>query len=419
MPDAIELHYDLSTLPTAQHRAGLAGMAIAIDTMRNRRLPDVPDIRCDAHSARLVLTKTTLTALFNDLYDAASEESRQYGIRKNRDGVAVEPIRTEIDTTPDPKTGKPRARTVYIYPQVVPKAPTLDALTMPAPWLKLWRDAVWATLRGVPKTRLPYEQRADGLPATEAAHQWDDLQREARSAVKGQPYVTEVSSALYIGAQVANAERVPFLGSPDENLLLHFWPLVMGVGEGRVLTLDHDAAREETTGYVLAIPDVTDLDGFVEGFRARVGQLSEAMAGFRPRNAVLSLPEEGGLSYLSNLAAIARAKASTGNIGFNVADIEVYHLAKRGNNVAMLGSGRVPASREIVEQYDAIRHDYRNLLLRGQLIRNLLRGQPWYAGFNHLFAVRDLDLFLGDSGRWFATEVARKFQEEFGVLRRS
>jgi CRISPR-associated protein Cmx8 len=418
MPDSLALQYDLSALPTAQHRAGLAGLAIAVDTMRSRRLPDVPEITHDSRSARLILTSATLTALFNDLYEATTEESRQYATRK-KDGVPIEPLRTETDATPDPRTGKTRIRTVYIYPQVVPKALALAALTMPEPWLKLWRDVVWATLRGVPKTRLPYEQRAERLPVAEAAHQWGDLQRQRRTEAKGALYATEVSSALYIGAQAANAERVPFVGSPAQNLLLHFWPLVMGVGEGRVLSMDHDVVREETTGYILTVPDVLDLDGFIEEYRAGIGQLTADMAGFRPRDAVLSLPEEGGLNYLSNLAAIARAKANAGNVEFNVAAMEVYHLQKRGNNIAMLGSGRVPANRSVVEQYDAIRREYRNLLFRGQLIRNLLRRQPWYTGFDRLFAGRDLGLFLGDAGKWFATESARKFQEEFGVLQRS
>lgn len=413
MNDVVELSYDLFTLPTAQHRAGLASLLVAVDTMRRRGLPNVPEARIAGLSAACVmLTKASLTALFNDLYDATTEEVRAPTIRK-RNGNPIAPLREETEIRRDERTGKESTKTIYVYPQVVPKAPFLQSLGMPDPWLKLWRNAVWSTLRGVPKTRGPYEERTTGTDVREAAGLWDSLRRWQQ---RGRQYVTEVSSALFIGAQAVNAERVPFVGSPDQNLLLHFWPVVMGVGEAWRIEREEEEFREKPRGYVIAVPDVMDLEGFAADYQASVAQLDTTMYRYRPRHAVLSLPQEGGLQYLNNLVALAAARAQAGAIRFSVAGVEVYHLTKKGNSIAVLATGRVPARRELVEQYEVIRGGrYRNLLFRGQLIRNLLDRQPWYDRFDQLFATHDQELFIGQGDAPFAADAARKFTVEFGA----
>ena len=53
----------------------------------------------------------------------------------------------------------------------------LDALHMPPPWLKLWRDSVWRVLRARDRTRIPFNQRARGESVNVADGQWKDLQR--------------------------------------------------------------------------------------------------------------------------------------------------------------------------------------------------------------------------------------------------
>jgi CRISPR-associated protein Cmx8 len=225
---------------------------------------------------------------------------------------------------------------------------------------------------------------------------------------------TEVSSAVLVGAQASNAERVPFLGRPDHNLLLHFWPVVMGVGEAWQIKLDGDRVTEEPIGYVLTVPDVTALSEFVRDFAAEVATLSTAMAGYRPRDAVLALPEEGGLDYLTKLSA---GRALQGETRFSVAGVEVYHLAKQGNNIRLLATGRVPARRDLVRQFEAIGRT-RNLLFRAQLIRNLLAQRPWYDGIDRIFARYELGLFMGGAPDGFAASARRRFRQEFGLLAR-
>jgi CRISPR-associated protein Cmx8 len=177
----------------------------------------------------------------------------------------------------------------------------------------------------------------------------------------------------------------------------------------------HGNVKEDTIGYVMVVPDVSDLEDFVESFAATVAGLEGTQAGFRPREAILSLPEEGGLQYLNHLAGLAQARARAGEMRFSVTGVEVYCLAKKGNNINLLATARVPARREVLEQYDVIRRQYRNLLFRAQLIRNLLQDRPWYAGFDRLFAVHDRELFVGEHAMDFAVGAAAKFRSESGV----
>ena len=61
--ERITLHFDILDLPTAQHRAGLAGLVLQVESMKKRRLPAdriperIPELsgpgngrRCDVHT---------------------------------------------------------------------------------------------------------------------------------------------------------------------------------------------------------------------------------------------------------------------------------------------------------------------------------------------------------------------------------
>ena len=73
--EVIKLTYDPFALPTAQHRAGLAGLLVLVESMRRRKIKILPEIsvRSDG-TVTVALTRKSLTSTFNDLYDAATEE---------------------------------------------------------------------------------------------------------------------------------------------------------------------------------------------------------------------------------------------------------------------------------------------------------------------------------------------------------
>src|SRR5690242_5978651 len=83
--EAVETRYDLSDPPTAQHKAGLAGLVLAIESLKKRseKAPEeippesVPKIieGPDHSGVKIRFTPRSMKGLFDDLYDADLAES--------------------------------------------------------------------------------------------------------------------------------------------------------------------------------------------------------------------------------------------------------------------------------------------------------------------------------------------------------
>jgi len=120
----------------------------------------------------------------------------------------------------------------------------------------------------------------------------------ATSFEQGKQTVDEVSSALLLGAQAVNAENVPFVGAVDQNLLLHFWPLSILTFVPMSIDADGDS---DFSGFALAIPEVSDLNGFLFDFTRTLENLNQGLnakqiaVGYRPRRAVIDLPAESAM----------------------------------------------------------------------------------------------------------------------------
>jgi CRISPR-associated protein Cmx8 len=395
----LELTYDPFTLPTAQHRAGLAGLLVLVESLRRRKIKPLPEVSgSDDGKVTVRLAEKSLQVLLDDLYDASWEErpsNKKPQVGKTRN------VRT-IDAS--------RAGKTNTFKAITPKGAFLKALSMSEPWLKLWRESVWSVLRGIPKTRIPYEERAERKHVGEAEAAWKNLKKFEQAREKGQMPSVDIASSLFVGAQAANAERVAFRGRADEVFLLHFWPVVAGIYVPEVIDSE---GRTKFVGYVLAVPDVSGLDGFVRAFPESVAQLGTEMAGYRPREAVISLPQEGGLEYLRHLASLAKGKARAGEIAYSVAGVEVYHLEKQGKSIHVLAADRVAATADMLEEYEAIRGRYRHPLFRRQIILNLLWGDPWYRGFERIFATHRREWFIGSHAERFVVDARRRFETGF------
>lgn len=414
MPDrTIELIYDPFTLSTTQHRAGLAGLLVLVESLRKRKIKPLPEVSINQDDTIFVrFTEESLNVLFNDLYDATTEEIERRQKRYKGKGVKkreVPPLR-EVKKL-DPKTGKEKV--VYIYPQTVPKGKFLAAFDLPKIWLKLWQDAVWGTLRGgSPQTRRPFEQRAQQRTPSEAKKTWNMLQKFQDARARNQLYLAPIVSSIFVGAQDKNAECVPFMGRADEVFLLQFWPVVMGVYVPEVIDREGET---DFAGYVLAVPDVSDMQGFVQGFPGTIVNLGNDAWKYRPKDAVISVPQEGGLEYLYHLMRLAKGKADIGS--YNVAGVEVYHLKppdrQKGERlVRLVATDKVVGTRGLLEQYEAIRDKYYSVLFRRQMILNLIRGKPWYRDFERVFAKSPKEGFIGPKAHKFSSDVRRRFEVE-------
>lgn len=403
-PLILDLKYDLHALPTAQHKAGLAGLLLHIGTLRMRGIQPHPSFELnDRDEVTVSLTAETLQTLFDDLYDAELVETDA-----PKPYAGKEPKR--VDEREVVVNGKAKKEKRYVYDTVQPKGEFLRALFPPGAdvYLKLWRDMLWGTFRAIPQTRNVYGDRAEGLPTREGERTWNALVKARAIRPPLRPFTESVASSLFVGAQDVNAERVPFVGQPEHNFLLHFWSVASFIFTPRLVAADGSL---EDAGYVLAIPEPLDLQEFIFECEDLLRSLDTTVSGYRPRSALIHLPAEGGLEYLYWLA---HRRIQRKPIAEVLHAVEVYHLEKRGNNVKMHTAQRVLPDPRVLDEYERLRESARNPMYKVQRLRNLLDDLPWQAGFDGLFAGHPWEMFVWSAATprslpYFGMDVRRKF----------
>lgn len=380
----IELTFDLFELPTAQHKAGLAGFVLAMESMRKRNLSPLPDVTVEPSSVTVGFTQESLQTVFDDIYDASPTKVESRSKWKGK-----EPLET-IERKVKDKSGKEKKQKYFVYESIQPKGAFLESYYPDGDglWLKLWRDMTWRILRGIPATRRVYEERAEGNPSSVAVDVWDELIKSRKDAAKGRIRTESISSSLFLGAQDVNAEKVNFKGRVEHNLLLHFWTIVSLLFDARTLTLDGDI---DDAGFVIVIPEPGNLEYFVEDVTQLFNELDIAKSGYRPRQSLIYVPEEGGLVYLFH---IAQHRTQRSEISDSVVAVEVMQMQKQGNNIRALASERIEPSKETLGQYEVIRKGCWNPLFRAKRIRNLLDDRPWYTGMDDVFATYPWEFFV-------------------------
>ncbi|MEB3828825.1 type I-MYXAN CRISPR-associated protein Cmx8 [Phormidium sp. CCY1219] len=416
---ALTFEYHLAELPSAQHRAGLAGLVMMVDWLK--RFGEHPGI-CElsdrtATGVMLTIDRPGLEVLFGTLYAGELGE-----IKSKKPFKKKEPIRTE--TVEKTVKGKTKTETYYIYPNVIPQAGLIADLDPSGDgtdgiWVKLWRDMFWSILRGIPTTRKPFEDSANDKKIAEVQKVWTQLSKGDGNAT------VDLPSTYFLGAQATNAENVPFKDRAKFQFLLHFWPLVVQVYEPVVREpmkseeKKEKAEKEEkenqskkdekedkrrehklkSVGYAIVIPDVADLDMFCEEFKYAMKEQRRAERfgknGYRPQEGVINLAVVGGLEMLRILQN--RIKEMQAGIAINdlVLAVEVVHAEKQGNSIKILRSARIPANDDQVGEYVRVKKAYKDYIFLEQRLRNVLDLKPWYFGFADLCASLPVEDTLG------------------------
>jgi len=419
--DSIEITYDLFDLPTAQHKAGLAGLVLQIQSMRDRCLPSdsIPKIVGEVGTTAVTFrfTEHSVQGLMDDVYDA-----RPIKVEVKSKWAGQPPLEEKFVDEKDEVTGETKKVKRFVYEIVQPRGHFLEQYLSDGDglWLKLWREMLWNVPRSKPTTRGPYNARAENKPCSEGAATWKDLLKFETARRKGAFKTDSISSALLLGAQSVNAESVSFGGRVEQTLLLHFWPLTVLIFVPQVINND---GGNEFVGYSLAIPEVSELENFCHDYPSLLEGLPKEARGYRPLGAVIDLPEQSALEFLQHLGELADFQVQQGKsrtIATSVSSIEYLHLVKLGNNVKAQSAGRIAPSRELMASYFDImrRGEFRNPLFRAGLLRSLLDSirepTPWYASFGDLIQTRPWPLFVccDKTPRklpWFASDAATQF----------
>lgn len=405
----LELRYTLAELPSSQHRAGLAGLAFMVEWLR--RQPSKKQVglcqvsSIDARGLTLRIDEAGMVRLFNEVYGASYGEQRSTSEWKSK-GKVQAPLRIDEVTTEETKEVKGKIKTTvkttkyYIYPVVIPRGAFLFEWDKGAdkagngPWVKLWRDMVWEISR--PKQRIPYNKRADGSHDVDAKKTWASL-------AKGEGSILPRKN--YLGAQALTAEDVPFQDRARFQFLLHFWTFVAQIYVPH--KVDNDG-KVKSHGFAIAVPDVGDLASFVTHLPEALKTRDPEIRGYRPRQCSIDLSEEAGLDFFARLQTQIAGREGARETSDLVMGIDVFHLAKKGNNVPMLGASRVDPDTMMSDAYQAVRGQFWNHRFRQQRIANLIQKRPWHHGFDRICATTAWAQTIGD--KYFRRDAREAFK---------
>lgn len=399
--ETLELHYTLADLPSSQHKAGLVGLLMIIDELKKSNQTGL-DSEVTENEATIRLTESGLRAILDEIYGADEELQGSATARKG-----VEPVKVLDEEIIDKTSKKVKTRKVYYYPVIVPKGSFLDHRDESDRkiWIKLWRDMVWQILRGVPATRTPFEDRAEGKISGDIASLWKQLNSRDNRPV-------ELPSTYFVGAQSSNAERVPFKDKSRQQFLLHFWPFVCQIYIPQLLSKEQEKDNNtKFEGFVLAVPDVCLLKSFKSDYLKLLQNRSPQPLGFRPKEAVIEIPQEAGLDTVRRLNDAIRTTAGreTSDVVFA---IDIFHTSREGNNVRLLFNGRIEPQHDRDRDYANFKNRFMDRWFRRQRLLNLLYRRPWYNGFDQLLGSLSLEkgllsaLFAHDARVSIETEEA-------------
>ena len=257
----IELSYQLAELPSAQHRAGLAGLILMVREVHHQELLDNYENSTlkfssepDEYGLCLELNLEGLKALFDLTYKAFNEY--RWSTQKDKDKDYNEDEIRERET--QDKKGKIKKITEYRYSVVVPQGAFLpywdnsDDDENNGLWIKLWRELMWNIIRDKPASRSPFNKRL-----TEENNYYQDTQNVWQSLKNTDKNIGQ-SGTYYLGAAASTAENIPQKDIIRYQFLLHFAPFVFQVYCPSIL--DKEGKRDNSKkSYAVIVPDVANL----------------------------------------------------------------------------------------------------------------------------------------------------------------
>ncbi|MGI0495367.1 type I-MYXAN CRISPR-associated protein Cmx8 [Alkalinema pantanalense CENA528] len=376
MSDVLELSYQLAELPSAQHRAGLAGLVLCLyyldkqswfnERQKSGAIVEFDQDSLDEFGVTIRLNEAGLKALFDYTYDAFKDERSTQNKVKDADRIEEKEITDE--------KGKVKTIKIYHYSVLQPKAAFLPALDLSSEepnrglWIKLWRDMVWNIVRGVPATRNPFVEERWEKGYTKDSDEWKSLQKSEKS--------TGQTGQYFLGSAAINAENVPTKDQVKYQFLLHFWVFVSQVYCPMVTDSE---GKPEQVGYAIAVPDVANLSLFCEEFCDALQNHRNndpwPRRRFLPREAVIDVPEESALDLLRLLKdRIGRKGKQLDDLVLGAEIIQAEKVSTSGVKIRSIGY--VEAIESTIDRYSNLQRLYWCHWFRKQRLLNLLRSQP-------------------------------------------
>jgi CRISPR-associated protein Cmx8 len=417
----LALDFNLAELPSAQHRAGLAGLILMIRELEQQEWFEIRQEEKDAllsienldqYGAKIQLNLEGLTALFDLAYLSFKEERKSKS--KIKEFKKIEEIEIE-------ENGKKKIQKYYFYQVITPTGGFLEHWDKSEKqvWIKIWRDMFWSIIKGVPATRNPFNNRCDlNLNGGDSFSKdvdsvWKSLQKAEKT--------TGQSGAFYLGAMAVNAENVSTQDLIKWQFLLHFWAFIAQVYCPYILDKD---GKRNFNGYVIVIPDIANLEDFCDTLPDVLYDRDPKAFGFRPQESIIDIPEQGALDLLSLIKQRIAKKAGSSLLLDLILGVEVIHAEKQGNSIKLHSVSYVQPDEENVDSYNAIKNFYYCPWFRRQRLLNLvhprfdpltnlwLKRPPW-DGFGDLLN-RIPQKWLKENNGYFSHDARQLFTHEGG-----
>ncbi len=412
--DSVLVSWSLPDLPTALHKAGLAGLLCYVKNMPELApQAAVPILEKEApHELQVRFTEETLRALMDSVY--AGEKHRVESRKKWKNGTLIEERSEPSQLDED----KPPTK-IWVYETDRPKVDLIVHWRHGKPedrWVKLWRDAVRGVLREGRAAEI-YTLTTKGKSPTQKSGDLERLWKCLVSAAQGHPTVSKVPTSMFIGAEKKSAERVEFKGKVQHNLLLHFWPFVSPIFVPRKLVRKRGQwAIDFKGGYVFAVAEVGNLefcDMIADYWRRQAVSSGDDQR--PPSHCQIDVAVEGGMAFLHALALSRLDNMGDGDFFVTVPQVDLYHLEKRGDNVQLHVADSIRVSAATLRRYERVADSRRNALFRRLLMRNILDGLPWYARATEtLFARYPVELFVcSEKSPGFTRSFGQATREQF------
>ena len=410
----ITLEYKLNELPSSQHKSGLAGLVLMVRWLTERNQHKVngvlEELECTDKIYKLRIDKDGMKSLFDEAYSASWVEQEREKILKNSRTKAEIPYkRREIKSieTIDKKTGEisNKEKDIFIYDVVVPSGSFLSEMdsSQESAWVKLWRDMVWNILRGIPTTRIVYENRASKEENKDYLVAWNSL-------VKTSSKKSEIQGTFFLGSQDKNAEGVPFLDHNKNFLLLQFWPFIAQIYIPQKLEYDNSTKKykQSDDGFTICIPEILDLKTFCLDYEEFLMSRDNTMLGYRPRSSRISILEEAGWDSFERLKISIMKLEGSKQYSDLLSGIDIFRFIKDGNNINNKAVFRIKPNNVILKEYEAFKSDnYFDPVFKKQVLINLSKNRNWYEDFDKLFKISGYEYFLGRGQ--FSSDASKKF----------
>lgn len=416
MEDELELKYELSELPSAQHRAGLAGLVSIVQYLqqnipwfRERENVILELLNLNEFSVSLKLNLQGLQAIFDLIYQADTQERSTQTKIKNYTRIEEFEVSDKKDKT------KTKLVKKYFYNVVVPQGAFLADWdeSKEGLWIKLWRDMLWNIVRGVPTTRNPFNYRVDGASYSQDVQKmWEELQDPNK--------ITGQSSSFYLGAMATNAENIPTKDKVRYQFLLQFWVFVTQIYCPAILDKD---GKREVAGYALAIPDVANLKNFCKLFPKVLKVRDTTKWGYLPSQALIDLPEQGALDLFLSLRDRIATESGDSSLRRMILGVEIIHAQKVGNNIKIRSITTVEPVTKHIDQYEIIKKNYWCPWFRKQRLINLFQQPSEYLQNNQpiIHPWTDFDALLSRIPRkwlqdkYFSHDARNLFEQEVRI----